>query len=116
MSSRPVQVLLDDIWEAVEKIRRYTSGMDRQGFMSDEKTSDAVIRNLEIIGEAANRLPGEFVRGHSEVNWRQIVGLRHRIVHDYFGVDLEIVWSILQSDLPEFRRMLAVLRNSMPDE
>ncbi len=68
---------------------------------------DAVTRNLEIMGEAANRLPDEFKESRSDIEWYKIVGLRHRIVHEYFGVDLEIIWEILRKDLPELRKSLS---------
>ena len=92
--------MIEDIWEAVEKIERYVSGMDHDAFVGDEKTIDSVVRNLEIIGEAANRLPQNFRRQYPEIKWPQIIGLRHRIVHDYFNIDVEIVWQIIQTDLP----------------
>ena len=104
MSKRPVVLLVEDIWEAIEKIERYTSGMLRKSFEDDEKTTDAVVRNLEIIGEAANRLPDSFKGEHPEIEWIKIIGLRHRIVHDYFGVDLGIIWEIIQRDLPAFKQ------------
>lgn len=81
--------------------------MSLEDFSKDRKTIDAVARNLEIMGEAANRLPDEFKEIHSDVEWYKIVGLRHRIVHEYFGVDLQIIWRILQKDLPELRRSLS---------
>lgn len=112
MSSRAVDFLIEDIWEAIERIERYTKGMTRKSFVEDEKTVDAVIRNLEIIGEAANRLSADFKEKHSEIEWTKIVGLRHRIVHEYFGVDLGIIWQIIQSDLPMFRRELKCIRDS----
>ena len=77
--------------EAMEKIRRYTAGLTTETFSTDEKSVDAVVRNLEIIGEAANRLPEDLKAQHREVEWSRIVGLRNRIVHDYFGIDLQIV-------------------------
>jgi len=100
MSKRPVNLLLADICEAIEKIAHYTAGMPFEVFIHDEKTIDAVVRNLEIIGEAANRLPEEFRESHSDIEWHKIIGLRNRIVHEYFGVDLEIIWQILHRDLP----------------
>lgn len=113
MSKRPIDILLEDMWEAVERIRQYTAGMSQEGFLQDQRTSDAVVRNLEIIGEAANRLPGDFKERHSDCEWEQIVGLRHRIVHDYFGIDLRIVWRIVQKDLPAFQVQLKPLRSSL---
>jgi len=112
MSERTVDLLIEDIWEAIERIERYTSGMPRKSFEKDEKTTDAVVRNLEIIGEAANRLPDSFKDEHSEIEWIKIIGLRHRIVHEYFGVDLAIIWEILQRDLPAFKQQLQDIRST----
>ena len=83
--------------------------MSLENFTKDQKSIDAVARNLEIMGEAANRLPDEFKESHSEIEWFKIVGLRHRIVHEYFGVDLQIIWQILHKDLPELRQSLSRL-------
>lgn len=107
MSKRPTDLLLNDIRESIDRIEKYTEGMSLEDFSKDRKTIDAVARNLEIMGEAANRLPDEFKEIHSDVEWYKIVGLRHRIVHEYFGVDLQIIWRILQKDLPELRRSLS---------
>lgn len=91
MSDRPVDLLIEDILESIEKIVNYTSRHTDASFIADDLTADAVVRNLEIIGEAANRLPKDFTAQRSEIDWRKIVGLRNRIIHEYFGVDLEIV-------------------------
>lgn len=85
--------------ESVGKIKKYTAGLSFELFLEDSKTLDAVIRNFEIIGEAANRLPEDFKEIHSSINWHRIVGFRNRIVHDYMGVDYKIVWTIVQKDL-----------------
>ena len=71
-----------------------------------------MVRNLEIVGEAANRLPDSFKDEHSEIEWIEIIGLRHRIVHEYFGVDLGIIWEILQRDLPAFKQQLQDIRST----
>ena len=110
MSPRPIQLLIEDIWESIDKIERYISGFDRKAFLNDEKTVDSVIRNLEIIGEAAKRLPEDFKTRHPEIAWHRIVGLRNRIVHNYFGIDLDIVWEILQRELPELKEKISGLR------
>ncbi|MEO7540008.1 MAG: HepT-like ribonuclease domain-containing protein [Pyrinomonadaceae bacterium] len=75
--------------------------MTFEQFAADDKTIDAVARNFEIIGEAANRLSDEFKSGHPEIDWDRIRGFRNRIVHDYFGIDLAIVWNIAQNFLPK---------------
>jgi uncharacterized protein with HEPN domain len=106
MSKRPADLLLEDILDAIAKVERYTAGLDQAGFEADEKTIDAVVRNFEIIGEAARQLPEEFTRRNPQIEWRKIAGLRNRIVHDYFGLDLEIIWQIIRSDLPALKRDL----------
>lgn len=109
MSERSAALLIDDILEAASKIASYTAGMAREDFVSSGMAADAVVRNLEIIGEAANRLPKEFTDKHPQIEWRKIIGLRHRIVHDYFGVDLDIIWAITRQDLPDFISQITTL-------
>ena len=113
MSKRSLKFLVEDIWESIEKIERYTEGLTQDDFQSDEKTTDAVVRNLEIIGEAAGRLPQYFTDRHLEIEWVKIIGLRNRIVHEYFGVDLKIIWQILKKDLPAFKKSLISIRSEL---
>lgn len=107
MSKRPVELLVSDIREAIDRIEHYTSRMSVDELEKDQRTIDAVVRNLEIIGEAANRLPDEFKEDRSNIEWQKVIGLRNRIVHAYFGIDLQIVWQIIRSDLPPLRRTLS---------
>ena len=93
MSEREPSVLLDDIRISIEKIQRYTAGLDEGSFLADEKTIDAVVRNLEIIREAAKQLPAEFKNRHSAIPWLQIAGLRKRIVHNYAGIGTSLTAS-----------------------
>ena len=111
MSKRDPLVLLEDIMLAIQKIGRYASQMDHDEFLSDELVIDGVARNLEIIGEAARQLPEEFRSVHPQIPWTQIAGLRNRIVHDYFGLDLEIIWQIIQHDLPELEKQVRALQS-----
>ncbi|RME23459.1 MAG: DUF86 domain-containing protein [Deltaproteobacteria bacterium] len=113
MSHRPITLLLSDIIESIEKIERYVSALSYDGFIADEKTIDAVVRNLEIIGEASNRLPESFQAQHPEIEWRRIVGLRNRIVHAYFGLDLEIIWEILQNELPVLKTKISAIKGTV---
>jgi uncharacterized protein with HEPN domain len=101
MPKRHPDLLIEDMRAAIQKIERYTSGMDQQLFRQDEKTIDAVVRNLEVLGEATRQMPEDFTTRHSHLPWRQIAGLRNRIVHDYIGLDLEIIWQVIRHDLPQ---------------
>jgi uncharacterized protein with HEPN domain len=109
MSKRDHRILVEDVLLAIEKISRFTAGMDQQAFLSDEKTIDAVARNLEIIGEAVRQLPDDFKNANPEISWSQIGGMRNRIVHEYFGLDLEIIWQVIQHDLPELEARIRPL-------
>jgi uncharacterized protein with HEPN domain len=109
MPKRDPDLLVEDMLAAMGKIERYTSGMDQELFRQDEKTVDAVVRNLEILGEAVRQLPEGFITRNSEVPWRQIAGLRNRIVHDYFGLDLDLIWEVIQHDLPQLQTQLGHL-------
>jgi len=100
MSKRTPKLLLEDIIESAEKILHYTNGISFEEFSKDNKTVDAVIRNFEIIGEASNLLPDEIKDKYSEIDWHRIRGFRNRIVHDYFGVDLQIIWKIIFDQIP----------------
>ena len=111
MSKRSPELLIDDILESGRKILEYTSGFTLDQFKSDSKTVDAVIRNFEIIGEAANRLPEDFKDKHSEIDWHKVRGFRNRIVHDYFGIDYSIVWVIKETFLPQLIDSLKNIRD-----
>lgn len=101
MSKRDTILLLDDMLQSARKIKSYTKDLNFDDFVTDEKTIDAVVRNFEIIGEAANRIDTDFKNSNPEIEWKRIKGFRNRIVHDYFGIDFEIVWSIIESYLDE---------------
>ena len=99
MSKRSPKLLLEDIIVSANKILTYTDGLSFEQFLSDDKTIDAVIRNFEIIGEAANRLPEEIRDQYPNIDWHRIRGFRNRIVHDYMGIDYKIVWLIKENFL-----------------
>ncbi len=101
--------LVADILQAISRIREYVRGMSFEEFERDRKTQDAVIRNIEIIGEAAKHLSQDFKRKYRNVPWKQMAGMRDVIIHRYFGVALDIVWRVATKDLPE---VAAVLRGA----
>lgn len=106
MSERSTDVLLEDMRECLDKIFRYTEGMDEGRFIENTLVVDAVLRNIEVLGEAASRLPDKFIGAHPEVAWRGIIGMRNRLIHGYFGVSLKLVWHIIQKDMPDLRKEL----------
>jgi len=99
---RTSDLFLTDILEAISSIHEYTKDMGEEEFYSDKKTRDAVIRNLEVIGEATKNLPTETKEKNPEVNWRVISGMRDKLIHQYFGVSQKIVWETIKTDLPLF--------------
>lgn len=106
MSKRQPHLLIEDIVDSGNKILEYTSGLTFEEFIKDTKTIDAVIRNFEIIGEAANRIPDSYKEEHPQIDWHRIRGFRNRIVHDYFGIDYGIVWQIKESFLPQMLTLI----------
>jgi uncharacterized protein with HEPN domain len=111
MSERDVKLLLGDIIESGNKIFDYVKSHTYENFISDNKTIDAVVRNFEIIGEATNKIPENYKVEHPHIQWNKLKGLRNRIVHDYFGVDLEIIWNIIQLNLPTLLKDIEKLLN-----
>jgi uncharacterized protein with HEPN domain len=101
MSERADQDFLSDIQEAARRIEAYTTSMTYNGFLADIKTQDAVIRNLEIIGEAAKNLSEGLRAKYPDVPWKGMAGVRDRLIHHYFGVNLDIVWQIVTGELPQ---------------
>jgi len=98
---RDYRVYLEDILEAIGKIRRYTAGLSLKTFSEDTKTLDAVVRNLEVVGEAIKKVPDEIRLRHGAVDWKRIAGLRDILIHEYFGIDVEIIWDIVTNKLPD---------------
>ncbi len=110
--SRDWRLYWDDVMAACRKVQRYTAGLDKAQFRGDEKTYDAVLRNIEVIGEAAKNLPDHVRARVSGIEWRKIAGMRDIVAHKYFGVDDAILWSIVSEKVPE---LLACLTAVDPD-
>jgi len=106
MPPRSWRVRIEDILEAMDNIEHYVAGLEYHTFRADRKTVDAVERNLEIIGEATANLPDEMLARWPEVPWRHMKGLRNLLAHEYFGVDLGILWQTIHEDLPALQPLL----------
>ena len=110
---RLLQDYLNDIIESITDIQEFVRGMTCEAFSKDRKTIKAVVRSMEIIGEAANKIPLHITGNYPETPWPEIIGMRNRLIHEYFGVDLEIVWQTIEEDLvpleKTIRKMLSDL-------
>lgn len=107
------QDYLRHIEEAIARIQRYLDGKTENDFLSDDLIQDAVIRNLEIIGEAVSKLGGDLKAQYSYIPWQEISGMRDRLIHGYFSVNLSIVWDTVNNVLPDFMGKITVIRDDM---
>lgn len=104
--TRDVRLYLDDMLDAINKIVAFTAGMDLEQFRNDEKTIEACIRKLEIIGEAAKSIPQGLRSRHAGIPRKEMAGMRDKLAHEYFGIRLDVVWSTITTRLPELKPML----------
>ncbi len=110
MSKRDANLYIEDIVTSMEKIESYVEGFTFNDFCNDHKTIDAVTRNLSIIGEASNNMPEEIKLMYPEIPWVEIVGMRNKVIHEYFGVDEEILWKTIKEDLPNFKEQILKIK------
>lgn len=101
---RDYTLYLKDILAAIDSIEGFVAGMDLETFQTDDKTSSAVVRKLEIIGEAAKQIPDEMRQKYPDVPWKEMAGMRDKLIHFYFGVDYPLVWGVVKNRLPEVGR------------
>lgn len=116
MSERAEIEFVNDILEAVQRISRYLGGLSYDDFRRDTKTQDAVIRNIEVIGEAAKGVTEEWRAKHPHIPWKSMAGMRDRLIHHYFGVNLDIVWQVASEELPLLTPELSQITKTVEDE
>lgn len=102
-------IFLHHIQESIEHIEKHTKKFTKAQFVKDVKTQDAVIRRIEIIGEAVKNLPNSFKKQHPDIAWREIAGMRDRLIHGYFGIDLPTVWKTVRHDIPALKKNILLL-------
>ncbi len=113
---RDSRLYLDDIFDAVEKIQNYVEGLTFEQFSEDSKTVDAIVRNFEIIGEATKRVPLETKEEYPQVPWKLMAGTRDKLIHEYFGVNLQVMWKAIKEDLPPLKRSIKQLLQKLDKE
>ena len=113
--SRDPRVYLEDVLESIRRINTYVAGIGQEQLAGDELRLDAVVRNLEVIGEAVKQLPEDLVQQQPDVEWRKIAGLRDILIHHYFGIDVEIIWDVVQNKLPNLERQIRTILDGLDD-
>jgi uncharacterized protein with HEPN domain len=106
MKKRELGDYIQDILEALGEVEDFTAGMQFEDFVEDKKTINAVVRSLEVIGEAAKKMPDSMREKYPEIPWKRMTGMRDKLIHEYFGIDLEIVWEVVTNELPPIKPLI----------
>lgn len=103
---RNYKMFVRDIWDSINKVEQFVEGLSFEDFVNDDKTVSAVIRKLEIIGEATKNIPSSTKQKYPQLNWRGMAGMRDKLIHNYFGVDFEILWKVIKEDIPNIKPLV----------
>jgi uncharacterized protein with HEPN domain len=106
-------VFIGYIIECIELIEKYLEGNSREDFFSRTQLQDSIIRRIEIIGEAVKNLPGDFRNEHQEVPWQEIAGMRDILIHEYFGIDLDLTWEAVKTDIPDLKMKILKIKEEL---
>jgi len=110
---RDYKAYLKDIFEAIDRIESYITNLTFDDFSESRLYQDAIVRNLEIIGEAVKRLPEKIIDKYPEIEWKKIAGLRDILIHAYFGIDTEIVWDVIKNKIPELKDQIFFIQSEI---
>ena len=113
---RDVMLFIEDILDSITKIESFSEGLTKEKLLTDDLHQSAIIRQLEIIGEAVKNIPDKFREKYSGIQWRKIAGLRDVIIHAYFGINLDRVWDIIKADLPDLKQKILKIKDNLEKE
>jgi uncharacterized protein with HEPN domain len=113
MSKRDYNLFLGDILDCIKRIEKYTKDYTQKRLAGNEMVADAVVRNLEIIGEAAKNIPADLRKLSPEIPWKKIIGFRNIVIHEYFRVDLSTTWIIIKKQLPVLKKQISVMMKEL---
>jgi uncharacterized protein with HEPN domain len=113
MNKRDYTDYVEDIITAIADIEQFVKGMEFEEFSKDKKTVFAVVRAIEIIGEAARQIPESLKDKHTEVPWKEMAGIRNKIAHEYFGVDVEVIWNTVKENIPQLKPLISDMLRDM---
>ena len=115
MSKKEPAVFLSHILECIDKIEEYLKGKSKEDFLNSTQLQDAVIRRVEIIGEATSKVPEEIQNDYPEIRWEEAKGMRNILIHEYFGVDLDLTWEVVNQDLPELKEQILSMKQDLEE-
>ena len=115
MTEKDALIFVEHILDSMKNIEDFTKGVPKESFMKNKEKQSAVIRQIEVIGEASKNLSDGFRSKYPQVSWKEIIGARDKIIHHYFGVDLEIVWEIITINLPVLKKQMQEIRKDLEE-
>lgn len=110
---KDAQIFLEHVLESIKKIEDFTRGVSKGKFEKDIKLQDAIIRRLEIIGEAVKNIPADFRGKYSQISWNEIAGMRDKLMHHYFGIDINVVWKTVKEDIPKLKNSILEIKKNL---
>jgi uncharacterized protein with HEPN domain len=116
MSERKPAVIISDILTCIEHIQLYTTSLSFEQFSVNFMATEACLYNIQIIGEAVSKLPEDLKESNPKIPWLLIKGMRNRLIHEYFGTDLQLVWNVIQTELPSLKNELQIIHTALDKE